>query len=569
MKSIPKNGTLNDFYVYDSTDDKQCSFICKIRSENKPYSGVYVDILDNDGRSGWEGSKLYINIDFSLLSSEQYNVTNYVILLENYTEEDLYFSLTDNIKNINKNLEVATKVDADIVDGYYSNGAQVVANAEWRYIEVNITDTDKNYWASGSVRPSSTRLVDYIDSNGIYISSEYFGPGTLTYYTKQKLNVPSNTAKIKVTSYYTDEPELYIGSVSSLEDIKTELEKKIDNFVQSSDSNYWNGKTIWWCGTSIPAGSDATLGSEETIAGNYPTQVGNNLNATVINKAVGGSMCRANVRTGDYNGANFSNITSCLSMTKEEIEDFIANYDSIKSKLTGGATDSLNQSYLNRLRAASFEDRLLPYLNGTYPMPDLFVIDHGHNDWKYNLNGQSDITLEPTRTNITKGDLAEDTYMTANSNEKLAFFFGNLDNINPSDLDNFICSVNRNCYIGSVNFIITLILRYNPKARIVIISNYEYENGGNPSYAPLIKAQESIANSWAFPLCEVYKYLGFSSHIIPGTKDYWEEEGHIYDYDINVFTIYNPDRAHPHSDVSGDANKVYAGVISEFIKTCR
>ena len=67
----------------------------------------------------------------------------------------------------------------------------------------------------------------------------------------------------------------------------------------------------------------------------------------------------------------------------------------------------------------------------------------------------------------------------------------------------------------------------------------------------------------------MYKYLGFSSHIIPGTKDYWEEEGHIYDYDINVFTIYNPDRAHPHSDVSGDANKVYAGVISEFIKTCR
>lgn len=556
MKSIPKNGTLNDFYVYDSTDDKQCSFICKIRSENKPYSGVYVDILDNDGRSGWEGSKLYINIDFSLLSSEQYNVTNYVILLENYTEEDLYFSLTDNIKNINKNLEVATKVDADIVDGYFSNGAQVVANAEWRYIEVDITETNKNYWASGSVRPSITRLVDYINSAGIYISSEYFGTGALTYYTKQKLNVPKNTAKIRITSYHTDEPELYIGSVSSLEDVKTELEEKIDNFVLSLDSNYWNGKTIWWCGTSIPAG-------------NYPTQVGENLNATVINRAVGGSMCRANVRTGDYNGANFSNITSALSMTNEEIEGFIANYDSIKSKLTGNPPDTLDQSYLNRLRSASFEDRLIPYLNGTYPMPDLFVIDHGHNDWKYSLNGQSDITLEPTRTNITKGDLVEDTYMTANSNEKLKSFFGNLNNINPSDLDNFICSINRNCYIGAINFVLTLILTYNPKARIIIISNYEYENGDNPNFAPLITAQENIAKSWAFPLCEVYKYLGFSNHIIPGTKNYWEEEGYNYDYDINVFTIYNPDRAHPHSDVSGDANKVYAGVISEFIKTCR
>lgn len=569
LKSIPKNGSLNDFYVYDITDSTQCAFICKIGSENKPYSGVYIDILDNDGRNGWEGSKLYIDIDFSLLSSDQYNVTNYVLLLENYTEKDLYFSLTDAIISINKNLEVATKVDADIVDGYFSNGASVVANVEWRYIEVDITDTNKNYWASGSVRPSPTRLVDYINSNGIYISSEYFGTGTLTYYTKQKLNVPSNTAKIRVTSYHTDEPELYIGSVSSLENVKTELEEKIDNFVPSSDSNYWNGKTIWWCGTSIPAGSDSTLGSDETIAGNYPTQVGENLSATVINKAVGGSMCRANVRTGDYNGANFSNITSAFSMTKKEIENFITNYDSIKSKLTGNPPDTLTQSYLNRLRSASFEDRLIPYLNGTYPMPDLFVIDHGHNDWKYNLNGQSDITLEPTRTNITKKDLAEDTYMTANNNEKLKSFFGNLNNINPSDLDNFICSINRNCYIGAINFVITLILTYNPKARIVIISNYEYENGDNPNFAPLIIAQENIAKSWAFPLCEVYKYLGFSNHIIPGTKDYWKDEGHIYDYDINVFTIYNPDRVHPHSDITGDSNKIYAGIISEFIKKCR
>ena len=53
--------------------------------------------------------------------------------------------------------------------------------------------------------------------------------------------------------------------------------------------------------------------------------------------------------------------------------------------------------------------------------------------------------------------------------------------------------------------------------------------------------------------------------------DYIRQYPKFYKYhsEKNVFTIYNPDRVHPHSDVSGDANKVYAGVISEFIKTCR
>ena len=37
-------------------------------------------------------------------------------------------------------------------------------------------------------------------------------------------------------------------------------------------------------------------------------------------------------------------------------------------------------------------------------MPDLFVIDHGHNDWKYrDANGNIDIELEPTVENIKNG----------------------------------------------------------------------------------------------------------------------------------------------------------------------
>lgn len=334
--------------------------------------------------------------------------------------------------------------------------------------------------------------------------------------------------------------------------------KNAVNFLWK-ERDYWNGKTIWWCGTSIPAGG-------------YPQIVGAMLGATVINQAVGGSMCRANVRTGDYVGANFNNITSPLSATKEEIEAFITNYDSIKSGLIGTVPESLSDEQLTRLRAASFEDKLLPYLDGTEDMPDLFVIDHGHNDFKYLLsNNTSDIGLEPTVANIG-GELAADSFMTTNDCAKLESFMGSLDDIPSAEKTNFIASLNRNCYIGAVNFIITLILHYNPRARIVFISNYEYEDGIHTSYAPLIPAQESLAESWAFPLCEVWKKYGYSAHFIPGSKTWFNTkypDVTAATTDVQVAKIYTPDGVHPHSDPSGNSNRVYAGILAEWLKSIR
>ena len=386
-----------------------------------------------------------------------------------------------------------------------------------------------------------------------------------------------------VTKKYEFATTLYVSTektagVFLISDIKLseqvrQNEADIKELQNAPTPNFWNDKNIWWCGTSIPAGSDETLGSEETIAGNYPKQVGINLGAIVSNESVGGSMCRANVRTGNYVGAVYANITSALSMTNEEIENFITNYATIKDSLASGAPSEMNSGDIARMRAASFENKLIPYLNGSKPMPDLFVIDHGHNDWKYELsNGKSDIELEPTLENIQSGELAEDTFMTANNNANLEKFFGSLADIPLTKKAAFIASVNRNCYIGAVNFIITLILRYNPHARFVIISNYEYKNGDNPAYAPLILSQKSISESWAFPLCEVYKYLGFSNHVIPNSKEWFNTTYPSVTKvtaDITCFRAYNPDSVHPHSDITGDANSIYAGVISEFIKTCR
>ena len=123
------------------------------------------------------------------------------------------------------------------------------------------------------------------------------------------------------------------------------------------------------------------------------------------------------------------------------------------------------------------KQEILPYLDGSKPMPDLWIIDHGHNDWKYrDSSGNIDIALQPTRENIDSGELAEDVYMTETINGvpyyRLQSYLGSFDNINPAKLDDFICSLNRNCYYGALNFMTTLILVHNPQARFMMIGNY-------------------------------------------------------------------------------------------------
>lgn len=507
--------------------------------------------------------------------TEQYVVPS--LLEEDFVKDEYWksFVMTDELNKIEEQIRFLVKTEiqhSEEGEGYVlsgqSIGAEVQFGAHSTHWVYNIQAGKEVYLKSFSGGSYGFVMCD-AENNILekYANNE----GSLEHIFKVY-----DFDTILYTSSSKTEIVAYIERIPLNQQVETNVEeiKELKKESSKLGKNYWTNKNIWWCGTSIPAGSDATLGSEETVAGMYPKQVGVNLDATVYNEAVGGSMCRANVRTGDYNGANISNITSALSMTNEEVELFIANYDTLKglSKNTSWSS-SLSSGEQNRMRAASFEKKLLPYLNGTKVFPDLFVIDHGHNDWKYSKSdGTSDIILEPTIENIQSGELAEDTYMTANNNANLEKFFGSLANIPSEQKAKFIASVNRNCYIGAVNFIITLILKYNPHARIVFISNYEYKNGDGKGYAPLIDAQESLADSWAFPLCEVYKYLGFSDHIIPGSMDWFNTNYPNVSRatsDVSCYRVYNPDKVHPHSDTTGDANKNYAGVISEFIKTCR
>lgn len=285
---------------------------------------------------------------------------------------------------------------------------------------------------------------------------------------------------------------------------------KNDVILSCSQRNYWNGKNILWLGTSIPAG---------TANNNYPVIVGKLLNANVVNNSLGTSSMRSGsswnnslkdqedvlgIKNLDWRIAVYS-----FSQSVEEKQNIIKEWE-----YKWGNKDSLYQLYdapaklseeeKDIIIGSSYENKLLPYLNGTFPMPDLFVIDHGYNDYY----GNDDIKTFPA---------------------------------DPYD---------REYFIGAVNRFIKTILEVNPKAKIVIIGHYE-----DDTRPGVTEAQEIISDYWNIPILKLWEVSGFSNNAIS-----------INNEKRIIKEIYMPDGLHPSSDETGKTNEYIAGIISTWLR---
>ena len=325
------------------------------------------------------------------------------------------------------------------------------------------------------------------------------------------------------------------------------------------NENPWKDKTILWMGTSIPEGKDTALGAGGGKP--YPEMVGERLGANVINIALGSSMIRANTRFGDYTDGYSHNILRAFSATLAEKENLIANWETIRQKLRDPDTYiTLSDNDKKVCRNASYEKRLMPYLDGTYPMPDLFVIDHGHGDYKYTLsNGNTDIGIAPTIANVGNNkEVAFDTNMYDGSSASgLEGVYGSLAKMNLPTT--FKYSVNRNCYWGAVNFICTLIYKYNPRARIAFVGNLD-----DKQHEGLCDAQNTIARDWCSPIIRMWEKLGFGNHFIPNTYNYWGGTG----LDLSQKNIYCKDGTHPFTDTTGKAMQLYTDILADELRHC-
>ena len=233
--------------------------------------------------------------------------------------------------------------------------------------------------------------------------------------------------------------------------------------------SWWANKVIAWLGTSIPAGSDETLDIEGPT--DYPRLVALQLGATRKNLARGSSMVRINSANGKFSSIPKSHFLRAATRMIAEA-DYLTTpevWATIYAKQSSYG-ESASESDISIMKGASWESFLKPYLDGTQQMPDLFVIDHGHNDTANNDVGERDWEVMPTQDSIDRGILVEDTYMTDNNYTNLKLALNN-DLSGIQDLRKFAVSLNRNCFVGAMNFLITVILTYKPYARIAIVSD--------------------------------------------------------------------------------------------------
>ena len=264
----------------------------------------------------------------------------------------------------------------------------------------------------------------------------------------------------------------------------------------------WKNKKIVWFGTSIPAGGLSGLDRIRS----YPMMVGERLGATVYNEAVGSSSvhCKAPENISGANpygfNNNFENCSRCLSNTIEEMQWIIDNFNG--GVFTQNVPANLAQADIDFILSCSWENKLMQHLNGT---THLFVFDHGHNDGI----GADDAALE-----VTYGE----------------------DNLYS--------------FQGAMNFLIRKIKSYDPRAKIVMVG--EYENQKTPLVPP---KQVEVAEKWNIPLYKQWEKLGWSQETVTVLYN-WINNKWTYTgtpVQMTLLQTWIPDNLHPHTDYDGRA----------------
>ena len=169
-------------------------------------------------------------------------------------------------------------------------------------------------------------------------------------------------------------------------------------------------------------------------------------------------------------------------------------------------------------------------------------------------------------------------------------------------------STDKSTYQGGLNMIVREIMRYKPSVRIAMIGDYTNYDAS----IDRIGMQKAMAERWQFPFIEMSKMLPCQKNAKMLTRGYWDADGVWHDdgfawsentatdsYTTNAtFNNYikstslstmkaniNPqqidgtwywevypcymwcfDGLHPHSDIEGRLNKMYAKVLAKWIE---
>ena len=418
---------------------------------------------------------------------------------------------------INKILDISdvNEYQYDIIDGLccWKSGL-VQSEIGGAYgVKLNVKAGQK-YLLSGISGNSNLPIavfksVDNLKSGNVvsFIENTNNSPTT---YNDLLVEVPNNSVVMYLNSNDKTKISIKTESPKPLSEIVNEIDKKIND----SYDNPWKGKKIVWFGTSIPAGGQV---------GSYVWELEKRLGCKIYNEAIGSSAvragCHAKITSDDtmgWKGCAFPNIAYALSGTLAEKEEIINNYSKY------GWNVNLDDTHKQYIRNCSYERKLTKYLTGgSVGRCDLYVFDHGHNDcltWNEAIDEMSVIP----------------------SNKK-----------------------DRTYFIGAMNFLIDLILKDNPKAKIVFIGHYESDRK-----TAIYKAQNVLQSIWGYPLFKTWEKIGWNQNKITLRKDWID--GVLTDTSVDKeFTItktWMADDLHPHSDLSGQAIQKYADILEPWFR---
>ena len=382
------------------------------------------------------------------------------------------YEIKNEIKNIKSSLSkfVDIATSAIVKNGFYNGGSFSIDNGGKYKTYVIDCNTNDEFYVSGATENQYTQLITLL-YNDTYVASYVKGTGTGENPTRHEdcyIKIPSGVNKLAIFNIETLGECVIKANSNELFKVQFELDSILNKIKSVNNLNYpLKDKKIVWFGTSIPAGGYIGLNNKKS----YPMMVGEKLGAIVYNEAVGSSgICaRRKSRISENNpygfSSNFEQASRCLGNTIEEMQWIIDNWNSDiwkSNKLTSAPSEQLKQEILS----FSFENKLIKNHLGNN-RKDLYIIDHGHNDYWW----ENDAMTQP-----------EDIY-------------------------------DRTTVLGSYNFIIKTILEDNPKARIIISGHYERQKN-----AGIVTLQQKVADYWELPLIPLWRMLGWSYKEINGKK---------------------------------------------------
>lgn len=439
-------------------------------------------------------------------------------------------------------------------------------------------------------------IATFIDNNGVLVGSV---SATVTGSTQKTISVPKKAKTVYISTTYQNLNSAVVFG-------KYEI----------AQSNL-KGKKIVWLGTSIPAGGKNGI----EVADSYPVYIGKMLDATVYNEAVGSSClhCKNKNRISERNPygfvENFEGVSRCLTNTLDEMEWIIAHYNDT-DVFTKNVPSTLSDEDKEFIRSCSYEKKINKYLTENN-FPDLWIIDHGHND---TISDAQELQYEPMempweaktgfyqkgvlKTSAGKHlieidvdgfdmvylsgvfNVGYDIYDIFDAGGKVKKFeYANItktvENLEidcrgasrvafsteTDKLETVIIKAksteNLYCYQGAFDFIVKKIKEFNQKAEIYMIG--EYENQLRPAIS---NYQIKTSERWSFPLFKAWNMYGWSQKKIKCTG-YWSDGIWVEDGIERETTFLNrwlPDTIHPHSDKSGEALWYMAKYISAWLK---